>query len=223
MAPGDGLVYPAAMNDERPPSARRPDLDATPGAPLGGSDRLDRELARVGDDTRAADAVRSRSQGHWLRHQADEQATLAGVLVDLAERGDRVAVTVTTGRRHRGRLRSVAGDFCVMHAETGQQVFVRFAAIASVRCEPGRPRAGGDRDVVSRLSLADHLAAVSDGRARVTVSTLAPDETLGGVLRSVGRDVLVVALDGEARGVVYVPVASVAEVALASDSWPVSG
>jgi hypothetical protein len=192
-------------------------------ASLGGTARLDRELVRLGDEVRTTDAARSRSRAHWLRHQADEEATLAGVLVDLAERGDLVALTTASGRRHRGQLRSVAGDFCVLHAASGHQVLVSFTALASVRCEPGRPAAGGDRDIVSRRSLADHLAALADRRPRLTVTTRAPDETVSGVLRSVGRDVLVVGLDGDARGVVYVPVASVAEVSLAPGSWPVSG
>lgn len=230
MAPGDGLVYCAAMIDEPGHPDGGAGLDGSDssnsgasGTPLGGAGRLDREISRLSDETRGADAARSRSRAHWLRRQSEEQATLAGVLVDLAERADRVVLTTASGRRHRGWLRSVAADFCVLYAETGQQVVVTFAALTSVRCEPGRPAAGGDRDVVSRLTLADHLAALGDLDTRVSVTTTAPGETLGGVLRSVGRDVLVVGLDGDDRSVVYVPVASVAEVSLPAGSLPVSG
>jgi hypothetical protein len=112
----------------------------------------------------------------------------------------------------------VGADFCVVQAESGEQVAVGFGALASVRPEPGRPLAGGDRQINSTRSLADHLASLGDHRPRVLVTTLAPGESVGGVLQSVGRDVLVVALDGEARGLAYVPVTSVAEVSL-----PVSG
>src|SRR5690606_7156419 len=120
--------------------------------------------------------------------------------------------------RHRGWLRAVGADFCVLRADDGTEVVVATAALASVRPEPGRPLAAGDRGVVTRRRLADHLAALGDDRPRVLVTTTAPNEAVGGVLRSVGQDVLVVALDGTARGLAYVPVASVAEVSL-----PVSG
>jgi hypothetical protein len=209
----DMLVYPAAMTP-----GREVDDGARSGGALGGSDRFDDGLARLGDDERSDRAARARSREHWLRRQANEEATLAGVLVDLAERGDRVAVATVAGRRHRGWLHSVGADFCTLLGDDAQQVVVRHGALASVRPEPGQPFAGGDRQVVGGRTLADHLATLADHRPRVLVTTIAPDESIGGVLVSVGRDVLVVALDGHARGLAYVPVASVAEVSL-----PVSG
>jgi hypothetical protein len=218
MVARDMLVYPAAMAADGglDDSVRAAPVRADDA--LGGRSRFDDGLVRLGDRERGDDAARARSREHWLRRQADEEATFSGVLVDLAERGDRVAVATVTGRRHRGWLRGVGADFCVLETDDAQQVVVRLGALASVRPEPGQPFAGGDRGTVGARTLADHLASLADHRPRVLVATIAPAESIGGALHSVGRDVLVVALDGQARGLAYVPVASVAEVSL-----PVSG
>lgn len=206
------LVYGAAMPS--PPESRDVPADGV----LGGRTTFDAQLARLADRGRTERAAQQRSREHWLRRQADEEATFAGVLTDLAERGDLVAVATATGRRHRGWLVAVGADFCVVRTEDRQQVVVHHRAVASVRPEPGRPLATGDREITTTRTLADHLAALADDRPRVLVTTTGPGDSAGGVLRSVGRDVLVVALDGDRRGLAYVPVASVAEVSL-----PVSG
>jgi hypothetical protein len=105
---------------------------------LGGRTRLDAALGRLTDETRGDEAARARSREHWLRRQADEEASLGGVLVDLAERGDRVVLSTVTGRRHRGWLVAVGDDFCVVRAESGAEVLVSHRGLATVRAEPGR-------------------------------------------------------------------------------------
>ncbi|MGH9005512.1 MAG: hypothetical protein ACRDYV_20495, partial [Acidimicrobiia bacterium] len=60
--------------------------------PEGGD--LDARLQRWATEARVDEAARRRSREWWLRRQAEEGATLAGVLADLLEAG--TAVTVHT-------------------------------------------------------------------------------------------------------------------------------
>ncbi len=185
---------------------------------LGGRTRLDAALGRLTDETRADEAARVRSREHWLRRQADEDASLTGVLVDLAERGDRVVLSTVARRRHRGWLLAVGDDFCLVRAETGTEVLVSHRGLATVRAEPGGRSPRGDRAVVTASTLVDQLVALGADRPRVLVAPLVADDAVVGTLVSVGHDVLAVRLDGAERSVVYVPLDSLAEV-----SFTVSG
>ena len=55
-----------------------------------GVDRLIGDLRRWAADARASDAARARSRQRWLRRQAEEESTLAGIALNLAERGTAV-------------------------------------------------------------------------------------------------------------------------------------
>ena len=184
-----------------------------PRVELGGPDLLAR-LAEWAAAASADAASAARARERWLRRAADEDATFAGVLLDLAERGATVVVTGRAGRRHRGIVRAVATDFVGIQTDTGGDVLLTFAGIASVRPEPGAAAPLGDRAVAVDVGLAEVLAAVADDRPRLLVVTLADAEGLAGELRAVGRDVLTLRLDGADRTPSYVPVASLAEIRL---------
>src|SRR5204863_961971 len=111
-----------------------------------GVERLIGDLGRWAADSRASDAARARTRERWLRRQAAEEATLPGVALDLAERGDAVVLKTTSGRAHRGRLVAVARDVWVLrsdasHGSGGEDgmagaTFVATDAIASLRAQP---------------------------------------------------------------------------------------
>jgi hypothetical protein len=181
---------------------------------LGGPDvgaRIERWLSEL----RTTDAVAERTRARWLRAAADQSATFAGVLVDLAERGAPVVVHGHAGRRHRGVLAVVGEDFCAVHTDTGVDVLVAFRGISSVRSEPGAVDTTGDRVTDATVGLAEMLAIVAPERPRVLVVTMTSSDGIAGELRSVGRDVATVRLDGPARTSAYVPLTSIAEVVLA--------
>lgn len=159
------------------------------------------------------DAARERSQAHWLRQQAREEGTFAGVLADLADRGRPLLVQLRNGRLHRGRVTVVGADFVTLGRSSGHDVLVAFSGIASVRTQPGEAPTAGDRAVQSRTTLAETLSALSEERVRILVLGADPAQPVAGELRSVGRDVLTIRLDG--GGLAYVAVTSVAEVSLA--------
>jgi len=172
-------------------------------------DQLDRWVAEL----RADDAARGRARASWLARQAEEDATLAGVLTDLAERGRPVVVTVRGGGRHRGAVRLVGADFCALHIATGSDVVVAFAAIAAVAPQPGEAGATGDRGALPATTLGHALAALAGSGRRVRVLPVGGGDAFSGELRSAGRDLVALRLDGTG-GLVYVPLASLAELSL---------
>jgi hypothetical protein len=93
----------------------------------------DRSVERWLAEVRVEEAARERSRLADLRALDAGEGTLAGVLVDLAERGDVVVVALRTGRRHRGRVRLVGPDAAMLALDTGQWSVLRLRAIASVR------------------------------------------------------------------------------------------
>src|SRR5262249_37759242 len=89
----------------RLPSGFAPEPDPT--------ENLLGELRRWAADQEVAHLARSRSRARWLRQQAAESATLAGLLLDLAER--RATVTIdAAGWAHTGRVRAVSTGLCLL-------------------------------------------------------------------------------------------------------------
>jgi hypothetical protein len=180
---------------------------------LGASDllaRLDRWVAEARSDDAAAERARER----WLRVAAEESATFAGVLIDLAERATPVLVHGRAGRRHRGSITAVGIDFCALRTAGGRDVLISYEGLSSVRPEAGAPGASGDRPIRLDLDLAEAIAAIAADRPRVLLVTIADGDGLAGELRSVGRDVATVRLDGTPGSHAYVAIAAIAELSL---------
>jgi hypothetical protein len=148
----------------------------------------------------------------WLQAQAEEESSLAGVLLALAERGDTVVVTTTAGRRHRGMVAGVGVDFAALQPAGGRATLVAFGALGDLRVVDGARRSSpttGDGTVVLGVRLGEVLAQAAGQRPRISVQ--AGVAAVVGDLRAVGGDVLTVRADGDA-GLVYVGLASISEV-----------
>ena len=174
-------------------------------------ERLLADLARWAGDRRADDEARSRSEEAWLRRQADEEARFTGVALDLAEQGANVTVRTTAGRRHHGAVLAVADDFLVLHAGTGRPVFLPYRAIAVVRSSG--TAAGATRVAPLGTRLVHALAGIAADRPRVLV-VVEGDESITGELRSVGRDVLALRIDGGEPALAHIRIDAVNEVTL---------
>ena len=177
------------------------------------------DLERWAADARAREAADARVRERWLRAQAAEGGSMAGVLLDLAERRETVVVATMPGRRHRGVVTGVGEDFVAIQAPSGTITLVALSGLGDVRVADRAPGSGsrvaattGDRPGGGALGarLADVLAQAAGGRPRVLVQTGAA--SVVGDLRAVGLDVLTVQTDGDA-GPVYVGLVSVSEVA----------
>jgi hypothetical protein len=171
------------------------------------------DLERWAADARAREAADARVRERWLRAQAEEESSLAGVLLTLAERRETVVLTTVSGRRHRGVIAGVGVDFAALQAPAGTSTLVALAALADLRVVDGgrRPAAAttGDGEAALGVRLGEVLAQAAGQRPRISVQAGAI--TVVGDLRAVGTDVLTVLADGDA-GVVYVGLASMSEV-----------
>jgi hypothetical protein len=172
--------------------------------------RLERWLA----DARTDDEVAARVRTRWLSAQADEAATFAGVLVDLAEHRTAVVVTVAGGRQLRVTVLAVGRDFFVAAGRDGSQVLVALSWVRALRPDPTGAAPAGDRELVLDAELADAVATLAGDRPRVVVAT-GDGETIAGRLQTVGRDLVTLRLDGGAAPTVYLQLQAVASLALA--------
>ena len=177
-------------------------------------------LERWAADVRIDEAVRRRARERWLAQQAREEATLAGVLADLAERGAVVSLQMRSGRAQRGRVRLIGVDFVAV-ASDGEadrrdgEVVVALREVSAVRTQPGEQVSAGDRSLRSRLSFAEVVIGLAGERERVLLVLAGGQDVVRGTLWSVGHDVVVVRLDGEASpATVYVPLDAISQLSI---------
>ncbi len=175
------------------------------------------DLERWAADARARDAADSRVRERWLRAQAEDDASMAGVLLALAERRETVVVATVAGRRYRGVVTGVGVDFVAIEVGTGTTTLFAMSAVGDLRVADSGPllrtRATTTGEGTGRgelgVRLGEVLAQAAGQRPRILVQTGAT--SVVGDLRAVGRDVLTMQTDG-GGGAVYVPVASLSEV-----------
>jgi len=190
----------------------------SPSGPLGGGARFVADLEAWLATATADSGVDGRRRERWLRVQAEEEATMVGVLADLAERIQPVAVATRAGHRHRGQLRLVGSDFVVLVTEQRTTVIVRLEAIAHVRTAPGAPAITGDRTLRLEVRWADALRVLAAERPTVQ-AVPSGGEPCRGELRGVGTDVLMLRLPSD-RSRIYLPLAAVDEVVIADATVP---
>ena len=182
--------------------------------PLGGESDLMGTLQRWAAEAQVSEAAAARARQRWLEQQAAESTTFAGVLADLAERERPVLVHTAAGRRHRGSIGAIGIDFVSLTTDLGTHVFVATTAITSVRSQPRERAAHSGRAVSLGLRFVDAIAAMAEDRPRVAVATT-DETTLNGDLRSVGIDVVTLRVDGDTKANVYIPLASISDIAVA--------
>lgn len=158
------------------------------------------------DEARAGRDASARVRQRWLQRQVEEEATLVGTLVDLAETGARVALRSSSGRVNHGGLQALGRDFVLLDGG-GELRLVSLASIVSVLPSVGQryPAAAGDRAAPLDLTLVELLAGLAPDRPRVTL--VSGGVALAGELRAVGVDVATLRLDGSPRALCYVATA----------------
>ena len=177
----------------------------------------DGDLERLLDEARADEAADARARERWLRRQAQEEATVAGVVLDLAESDRAVVATTTAGRSHAGRVVLVGDDCVVLRDEAGRDTYLRMAALATVEPQPGSagaPAATGERPPPSTARLLDLLGELAAERPDVQVWLVGVAHGLTGRLVAVGQDVLTLRLAGDDERTSFVAAQSVAAVSL---------
>jgi hypothetical protein len=172
--------------------------------------RLDAWLA----DARVEGSADARARERWLEAAAAADATLAGVLLDLAERGTALTVATAAGTKHHGCVEVLGADFIALRTATGGEVLVALGCLSSVRTAPSVAPASGERPVTTELLLREVLGELAAERAPALLLTVGGD-AVRGELRAVGEDVVTVRTAGPDPATVYVPVGGIVELALA--------
>jgi hypothetical protein len=149
-------------------------------------DALSGAMAEWAADQRADHAARARSRVDWLRRQAAEAATLAGVLIDLAERSAYVTLETRAGP-YDGRVEVVTTGLCALRRIEGGVTLVALPAVTALH-SPDR-LATGDRTPAIELDMGGALSALSADRTEVTIA-LAGGREVGGVLETVGTELV---------------------------------
>jgi hypothetical protein len=158
-------------------------------------DELLSALAGWSADERVREAARSRARRGSLGRQAAEAATLAGVLLDLAER--RAEVTITTvGGRHAGQLVAAATGVCLVRTAAREAALIALPAVTHITT--GQVLAIGERTPPLELDLPGALAALAADRPSVRLELLG-GERVEGVLDTVGIDLVSLHAHGEPR------------------------
>ncbi|MHB1930088.1 MAG: hypothetical protein ACYCUG_11845, partial [Acidimicrobiales bacterium] len=179
---------PPAGRDRDGGSARddHPLRNGRPGQDDLDADALLSALTGWAADSRAREAAAERARERWLRQQAQEAATWLGVLVDLAEHGLDVTLTLD-GRSVTGTLAGVGEDLCVV-AHAGGTTLVALAHVRAVRAAQGSWVAGSDRRPALRIGFPDALAALAAERSPVAMALIGGSEVRGALV-AVGTDV----------------------------------
>ena len=116
-------------------------------------------------------------------------------------------------RTHTGRIEVIGADFVSLRAAHGV-VLVPHRSVLAVRTAPEEPTVVGDRALGTEVVLVDVIRELAADREPVRVVVAGGAEVLGGVLRSVGVDVLALRVDGQPPATVHVALAAVSEVGL---------
>lgn len=179
---------------------------------LGGDDGFARALERWAADAVVDEAALGRTRQRWLRAQAEEDATLVGALLDLAERGRPVSLELVA-HRVRGRIVGIGGDFVALRSDRGQHVLARTELVDVVRAEAGSAAVTGDRTAVVEAGLAGVLGPLAAERPDVLVRTRS-GAVVRGELRSAGVDVVHLRLPGDPPTPAWLPIDALAVVVL---------
>ena len=151
-------------------------------------------LRQLIDSAHSADSIRSRSGVAALRSHRAEDASLVGLLSNLADSETLVAVTTTTGAERRGLIKVVGSNgFTLLSPNQASSLF-RLSAIASLR-HLGTMRFDGDGAPNTTMSWPTMVAAFIDPLDEV-VLTLGHHQVVG-LVRSISRSILQIATPGK--------------------------
>jgi hypothetical protein len=154
------------------------------------------ELALLVGEARAADAAKARRRERHLRATAAADASLVGVLMDLADSATVLAFGTTEGLVIEGRLMIVAVDAVGIEGRDGLTTYLPLRALTTV--EPGTPAAtepSGNRPASGRTRFAVLLAELATRREHVTIR-LGNAEIVGD-LHAAGVDIISVRTAGD--------------------------
>lgn len=167
-------------------------------------------------EARVDDAVAARERARWAARRAEEDATFAGALVDLAERRAVVRLQVRGGHELVGTPVALGPD-CVAVSTAQGRAFVRLRHLTAIRSLPGQGLVPSGTPAAAARAITRTLHdVVCDATAeRADVHLLLDDGRIArGTLRAMGVDVLTLRENNEGNATVLVSFDAVASVML---------
>lgn len=171
------------------------------------------ELEGWSDELRFAASTAARRREHWLRRAASEDASLAGVLLDYAERKSILSIETLAGSEYVGFIDG-AGSELVAVRTSAHHVVINLEGIFTVNLVSDRHTTDlpvGHRMSLTDTHLGDVLRQVSAEGPQIVLRSW-QGQAAEGMLRAVGRDVVLLRRDTGASS--YVRLQSVSEVLL---------
>ncbi|MEX1218711.1 MAG: hypothetical protein WEA11_09370 [Acidimicrobiales bacterium] len=141
-----------------------------------------------------ADSIRSRSGVAALRDHRAEDASMVGLLSNLADSETLVAVTTTTGVERRGLVEVVGTNGFTLLSQNRTRSIFRLSAIASLRYF-GSQRFDGDGSPTTTMSWPTMIAAFIEPLSDV-VLMVGHQQVLGRV-RNISRSILQISTPGD--------------------------
>ncbi|MXW61899.1 MAG: hypothetical protein F4003_08990 [Acidimicrobiaceae bacterium] len=175
---------------------------------------FDDPLAGLSDwlaDCQVDEAAASRARQRSLEQQATQESCVAGVLLDLAERGLPATVKTAGGQVCKGQIIAVGSDFVFVRGHEGD-LLIPTRAVATIRTSPtDRPVTGARQ--ASPMVLVDTLDELVADQASVVVTV--GDDCVDGRLQAVGTDVIAVAVGKGRKELVHIATAAIERVLVA--------
>ena len=183
-------------------------MDELLGPPPDAGTDLQIDMRRLLDESVAADSARSRSSIDALRNRHAEDASVVGLLANLADLAVEVAITVTDGSVRRGRITTVTLGGATVTTPTSVTI-LRSSAIVSIRVIDGL-HLDGDGHAISSMSWPTFVASIIEPGDDVAISV--PNAVVCGRMRSISR--AIIRLDIADGSVAYVALDAVTEVSV---------
>jgi hypothetical protein len=154
-----------------------------------------------------------REQAKWERSIDSESATWIGLLVNLAESGNRVATKLESGLIISGLITMIGAD--VLGISTGNE-FIAVSIAAIVHIESELPAGPPDSE---RIGSTDTLHSIiqrsAEDRRNVALILSGRDNETFGQLRACGIDICAITTSERPNQYVYVPTASIIAIRMA--------
>lgn len=190
-------------------------------------DPLSPEFDRWVSELTADDERAHRARRTWLVRQAEQEATLRGALIDLAEARVPVVVALVHGRQHQGLVRLVGVDVAGIETPTGLSVLFPLRSLAAVRTAGATTTRStgvtGDRETGREVQTGPELASIlgllAERRAEALVELTGAAAPVRGEVESVGSDVLRLRVDG-AGSAAFIPLAAIGAIVVSEDLYP---
>lgn len=171
-----------------------------------GHDALSAGWSRWLADCRVDEAAAARARQRSLERQAAQESNIAGVLLDLGEQGQPVTVKTASGHSCHGQVAAVGADFALICDDSGNQLLIPVASIATISASPAGRTVTGAR-LGPSAALADVIHELATDQAQVEV--VVADECISGLLKTAGTDVIGVDVGSPLHGRVHVATAAI--------------